>query len=349
MGQKTSNPDFGNGIEWDAVGRYLAGESSADEAAAVGRALEADPSAAALVSMLQMSGGRVGAGVPVDVETALSRVHARLDERASLPLASRRRNLFLMAGSRMPAFGIAAALTLMIGGALLWRSVRSPVEGPPAAAALHYETGIGVRDSISLADGSLAVLGPASSLDVDGGYGAKERAVSVRGEGYFVVKHDARHPFVVRAGATTIRDVGTAFTVRNAVGVVRVAVFEGIFAVRSKGLADEVELRAGDASTSDTIGRVIVQRNAVVESDTAWKRGQLVFTDAAMHEVRDGVRRWYGVELRIDSTLARRHVTATFQGEPVAHVLEVIALTLGARVQHKGDIARLRAGANGSP
>jgi hypothetical protein len=37
--------------------------------------------------------------------------------------------------------------------------------------------------------------------------------------------------------------------------------------------------------------------------------------------------------------LLNRHVTASFSGEPIDQVLNILGLTLGARVDHKGDSA----------
>jgi transmembrane sensor len=56
------------------------------------------------------------------------------------------------------------------------------------------------------------------------------------------------------------------------------------------------------------------------------------------------LKRWYGVELRIDdATLASHHVTASFNGEPVQEVLNVLGLALGARIELNGNTAHVRA------
>lgn len=338
---------LGNGLDWEAVGRYFAGESSADEAAAVRAFLERSPRDAAFMGIIGRAAAQLpGTGEPVDVEAALRRVHARLDDSKGLPLVPRRRSPFLMGGGRSPALAVAATLTLLIGGALLWRSMREPAGAAVTAGATQrVTTGVGQRDTIQLADGSTVVLGPMSTLDADVGPAAAERRVTLTGEAYFTVRHDETRRFVVRGGALIIRDVGTQFTVRNARDTPsRVAVTEGVVAVRTADAGDEITLRAGDVAEADADGRVVTRRQAVVQADTAWKGGQLVFADALMSDVRDGVRRWYGVEIRYDSTLARRHVTATFRGEPVERVLGVLALTLGARVEHHGDTASMNAG-----
>lgn len=345
MDQHPGHSTLGDGLDWEAVGRYLAGECTADEAAAVRRILDRSPADAAFVAMLQRA-VLPASSEPVEVEGALVRVHARLDESAALPLVPGRKASWWM-GSRSvaPGLALAAALTLMIGGALVWRAVRAPAEALVAeGASQRITTGVGQSDTVHLADGSTVVLGPASVLDADIGVSG-ERRVTLSGEAYFIVRHDDARPFVVRAGAMIIRDVGTEFTVRNARETpVRVAVTEGVVAVRTMDDVNEMTLRAGDVAVAGVDGRIISQRQAVAEADTAWKGGQLVFADAVMSDVRDGLRRWYGVEIRYDSALAGRHVTATFRGEPVQRVLDVIALTLGARVERRGDTASMSLG-----
>ena len=87
----------------------------------------------------------------------------------------------------------------------------------------------------------------------------------------------------------------------------------------------------------------VAERAVVTVDDLAWTRGQLVFDDAPLSRVRAGIRRWYGVELLADSSLAGRHLTATFSGEPIQRVLDVIGLAFGARVERRGDTAVVRA------
>ena len=60
--------------------------------------------------------------------------------------------------------------------------------------------------------------------------------------------------------------------------------------------------------------------------------------------VRSELRRWYGIDLQIDSSFASRHLSMTFDGESVDRVLEVIGLSLGAEVQRQGNTAVIKPG-----
>jgi transmembrane sensor len=236
------------------------------------------------------------------------------------------------------------------GGALIWRGTRGADRHAAAVAAVAqtFETGVGQRDSLRLADGTRVILGPGSRLAVDQGYGSTHREVGLRGEAYFDVQHGGAHPFTVRAGTARVRDVGTAFAVHTDPGDgVRVVVTSGAVRMRvgeSPAADSGVLLRQGDRGVLTPGGQVVAQRGAATEDDLAWTRGRLVFRDATLAQVSADLRRWYGVELRVaDSSLAGKHVNTMFEGEPAARVVDVIALILGADVEQRGDTAVLHA------
>lgn len=330
--------------DWDALARFYAGESPPAEAVRIGEWLAANPDERALLEALDRAVDR--AADDVDVEAALARVHARMDE----PFVARPR-LSVLRGSSTPrrrwpvAAGILAAAAVA-GIALTLAHRPGPIPATPAERI--FQTAVGKRDSIVLADGSRIMLGPDSRLDVPAGFGTTTRAVTLRGDAFFDVRHDPRAPFSVRVGDALIEDVGTTFTIESDNGVLAsVAVVSGSVRLRGNDAPPTggVVLGAGDRGTIDDAGNAQADAHALRDEDLAWTMGRLVFRDAPLARVAGEVHRWYGVTLRIaDSTLADRHVTASFNGEPVDRVLKVIGLTLGARVDRQGDTAVLRTG-----
>ena len=66
--------------DWDTLGRFVAGEGSVDEMSQVSKWLDANPAERALLERLsEVTAAAPAAGV--DVEAALARVHARMEER----------------------------------------------------------------------------------------------------------------------------------------------------------------------------------------------------------------------------------------------------------------------------
>jgi transmembrane sensor len=351
-----SNPDGGSAEitpdEWERIARYVTGEAGAGEAAIIQRWVEADSHRLEIVRLLESIVRNVGREdsppTPIDVESALTKVKGRFGEAKVIPFArpadgQSRRTLSAL-------LRVAAAVVIIVGGTMLWQKVRRSEYN---ASGRTFATSVGERRQIVLNDGTKVLLGPTSRLVVAANAGDDRRLVMLDGIAYFSVVHDPARPFTVKAGAISIQDVGTAFAVESddSAGT-RVAVDSGSVAI---GAADQKHsrgavLNARDRAIVDAQGVVAVERSVVSEDDLAWIHGRLVFRDAPLILVGAELYRWYGVRLQVaDSSLANLHLTASFSGEPVDRVLNVIALSLGARIERKGNVAILyRAASSGS-
>lgn len=313
---------------WARVARYLAGESTPEEAAQVRRWLAEDPSHQRMLDTLQRAQAAVAIEPPanLDVEAALRRVHERMDAPVVRPLSGR--------PEPQPAFrwhplAAAAAVAVLVAGGYLVRRQVVPVD------ARTYSAG-SQPDSVVLPDGSGVLLSPGSSVTTVAGYGqTMGRVISLDGQALFDVRPGApRFTVLTRSGPVT--DISTRFSVRSDAGTpVTVVVTEGAVLVQGD------TLRAGRRATV-TGGRVII--DSAGEADLAWTRRRLVYHDAPLDVVRADLRRWYGIHLVIaDTAFGHRRLTATFQGDPVPRVLDVIGLALGARIERRGDSAFVHA------
>ncbi|HEX6042774.1 FecR family protein [Longimicrobium sp.] len=335
---ETASPD----TDWDALARFLAGESPDREAEAVRAWLAENPDRQAVLGALDRAMTRAATPPPadLDVDAALGRVHRRMDAPATTVVSPRRPpSTAARRGWRSPVLRAAAALLLATGG---WFGIQAVRDGGGEAMVTAYATEIGERETVRLTDGTTVLLGPASRVTIPEGYGERDRTVDLVGEAMFDVVHDAR-PFTVRAGMARVRDIGTAFSVQSGPAGVRVVVTEGAVALAGAREAGEgVVLRQGERGVIAAEGAA-PQRAAATAEDLAWTRGELVFRDAPLAQVAAEMRRWYGVEVRADDAVAARRLTASFEGEPRERVLEVMALALGAEMTMRGDTAVLSA------
>jgi transmembrane sensor len=345
----TTQPD------WDALGRYVSGESPPAEAEAIRRWLEEDPSRRSVLQGLDDVLGHVQFTSPkeLDVEAALKRVTDRFKEHplhatpGRLSPAQEQRRI----GWRTIGLRVAAVVTLVVGATLVWQATQNGTNVEDVNSPRTFATAAGQTDSIQLADGSRVLLGPGSRLTVANGYGAGTREVELQGEALFDVLHDDARPFTVRTGGALVEDLGTTFTVRSDdAGAVRVVVSSGSVRLRSAASANGITLHAGERGELSADG-VASTETATLDSDLAWTRGQLVFDGAPLSVVSAELRRWYGVELRVDSMFAQARVTTgTFNNqESVQQVLDVIAAVLGATVDRRGDTVYLRASSPRAP
>lgn len=345
----STTPDGANTpqVDWDAIARYLAGESPVAERERIDHWLASQPADSKLIATLNDAVGRLALGdtatAGIDVEAALVKVNAR---RLAEPALLGRQSRLSISRPSVVWSTLAAAAVVIAVGALVLRG-RASTDVVPTIAARDLTTPVGGRDSLVLPDGSQIILGPSSRLTIAANYGLAGREVSLQGEAFFEVKHDASKPFTVNANGTTIRDVGTSFGVHaDSIGEVRVAVVSGTVEL-TRGPASVIgrtTLNAGDVGTVLADGSVIAQRGVGTDDDLAWKRGTLIFRDATLAEVRDDLRRWFGIELAFrDSSVLKRHMTATFTDrDSAASVLNAISLLLPATIERHGDTAVVR-------
>ena len=333
---RTANPP-----DWEAIARYLSGETNPREAEAVRRWLDAHAADQTFVEALEHATVTPDTVEDVDVEVALRRVHARMERAAPSVSLGRPRSRW---ASSARLIGLALAAVLVF--AVVRLASRHPGDHQQSAApraANTIATGVGQIDSLVLADGTRIVLGPASRLMIATNYGSSGRDVTLRGEGFFVVRHDASRPFSVHTTNAVMQDLGTTFAVTSdsTNGTTYVSVLTGRVRLSSAAAArSSAELGAGDRGIVTGAGTVTVYANAVAGDDTAWTSGRLVFHDASLADVIGAIRRTYGVDVHVaDTSLLGRHVTATFNGETVDKVLQIVGLALGARVQRTGDSA----------
>jgi transmembrane sensor len=333
--------------DWRAVARHITGQDTTESRSRV-EALLAVPENKALLESLDEITSRMSAEQSdIDVEGALVKVKSRLKDADARPLRVDRSAPVAWSESRpawrvlFPAIAAAGVIAIGLG---TWLTVRKPASTANMGTVTPrlLATGIGVRDSLHLPDGTRVILGPQSSIKIASGYDVSSREVEIRGVVYFDVVHNAARPFTVNTSNATIRDIGTRFAVRtdlpDGIGVV---VTEGSVSLAPfQGAAPPVVLRAGDRASLNSSGEIVTHRGAASDDDTAWLSGRIVFRETPLTEVAVELHRWYGIDLQLsDPSLASRHLTATFSGEPADRVLQVISLALGADIERHGDTA----------
>src|SRR5262245_49628614 len=161
---------------WEALARFVAGESDAAEAARIREWLAEDPARGELVTALTRWIESVAKAPPadLDVEGALRRVKSRIESADVLSL----KRAWGATAERAPdawrtmAFRAAAAVAILVGGTFIWRTTQE--RGAPSLTAQTFSTSIGQTDTVALADGSQVVLGPETRLTVAGDYNASE-------------------------------------------------------------------------------------------------------------------------------------------------------------------------------
>ena len=237
-----------------------------------------------------------------------------------------------------------------------------------AALAVLLVTGLGVRiysersgwESVStaignyrrlpLADGSTLEWNTASEVRYRLTEQIRELDLAA-GEARFRVAHDTRRPFVVSAGDTVVRAVGTEFTVRiRERRNVDVVVAEGVVAVTRRVRDGRVRellfgqqvppLEGGTAveehhMLTDEGGRLgiagMIQRD--IEAHDAWRTNLLIFDEMPLQQVAAEFNRYNRRKIEIDNeTIGRVPISGRYKTSDIDGFLARLGTMMAIRV-----------------
>jgi len=204
-----------------------------------------------------------------------------------------------------------------------------------------YETPIGIRKTITFADGSKVELNTDTVLRAhvtDSG----RTAELVKGEAFFQIQHDAAHPFVVTAAGYRVTDLGTKFLVRRDGERLEVTLVEGSARVdpASKDAhGKSIVLTPGDMVLATAQSLTVTRKTTpVLANEMAWRRGLLIFNHATLAQAAAEFNRYNNQKLVIaNPTVARRTIGGTFPTSGVEEFAEVAKGIFGFRVKTQGN------------
>ncbi len=158
------------------------------------------------------------------------------------------------------------------------------------------ETPRGGQYEVILPDGSKVLLNAASSLTYPASFVAlKERRVELKGEAYFEIAKDKRHPFIVKSENQEIKVLGTHFNINSYIDepVTKTTLVEGSVLIKVSGV--EEVLSPGNQAVNGPDGLDVVEAN--LDEVLAWKNGYFMFDSESIESVMRKISRWYNVDV----------------------------------------------------
>ncbi|MDY6867398.1 MAG: DUF4974 domain-containing protein [Chloroflexota bacterium] len=237
---------------------------------------------------------------------------------------------------------LTAAIAAVFLVTILFNNSRRISDENTKLELVHQEiiTKKGQQTTVGLSDGTRIYVNAESKLSVPQNYMDEQRIVYLEGEAFFEVTSDETKPFIVQAGHSVTRVLGTKFNVTAypEEQKVQVVVAEGKVALRSsvdQALVPEVQLKRNQLGAISINGEIIASKISDASIYTDWFRGKLTFQDTPLDEVAKRLERWYDVEIKIDNDIStsERLLHGTFEDASLTSVLNSIALSLD--IQYK--------------
>ncbi|MGE5489633.1 MAG: FecR family protein, partial [bacterium] len=233
------------------------------------------------------------------------------------------------------------------GGLVGWRVAT----GPHPLKDEAFRTAVGRPQTVKLPDGSEVTLNTDTVLRTRAD---KDRRLVYleRGQAFFKVAHDQRHPFVVTAAGRTVTALGTAFDVRVDNGAFTVTLVEGKVRVEepvpAKPAAKGPQRAVNFEATEMTAGSRLVATaqepwrvtSANVVVDTSWTRDILIFDNQPLVAVVAELNRYSDKKIVIaDPTIEKTPISGTFRPGDVDSFVRTIEAYRLARAGENTPLA----------
>ncbi|MEM9143368.1 MAG: FecR domain-containing protein [Bacteroidota bacterium] len=229
---------------------------------------------------------------------------------------------------RLTLFKVAASLAIVIATSFF---IYTSVKGPSNPIMVTQRAPMGKRTTVELADGSQVQLNSGSSITYPERFQDNKRAITLEGEAYFQVRHNADKPFIVTAGEVNVRVLGTTFNIDSYNSKeTHVTLLEGKVAVTTE--TDDEILKPGEQATFETAHKTLTKARVNVDGAIAWTKGELYFEQAPLTEVVQELSRWYDTEIILENNaLHNCTISVNFKGEQLEDVLEGIRFLMDIR------------------
>lgn len=198
-----------------------------------------------------------------------------------------------------------------------------------ATALFFYFNQQNTKDPILLSDGTKVWLYQDAALDYPATFAADIRSVKLTGEAFFDVAKDATKPFIIQAGATDIRVLGTSFNVQSQAIATKVIVNTGKVQLINRAVPENlIELTKGEKGIFEK--GILAETINKDKNYRSWQTGIFEFDGTIpIDEVVRKLSKYYGV-IELNTTVNQACLLdAKFEQEELSTVLEVIRNSCG--------------------
>jgi len=205
----------------------------------------------------------------------------------------------------------------------------------------------------TLPDGTVVWLNGDSRIEYNDGFGKTKRDITLTGEAFFDVAHNAAVPLTVHARSVNITVKGTAFNVRAYPedSKVEASLIRGSIELAIKKMPGKKILlhpnekitisisetpaagidKDGDRRNSDKLYRIKELKTEPLSNlipEISWMDNKLVFDSERFADIIPRMEKWYNITIRTgDTDLLEQRFSAVFQKETIEEALAALQFT----------------------
>ena len=270
-------------------------------------------------------------------------------QRTYAKISMERRHLHKRRLLRVAAVVVPLLLCAFWSG-LVWMG-RTPksVQQVAITAPIIRQIVVGRNDTmhVTLPDGSRVIANSRTQLSYPTVFRGHTRDVSIKGEGYFEVVHNAQRPFIIHTDHFNVKVLGTKFSVDNydnrSAGV---TLLEGLVEVETRN-NDRVRIHPNERLNIS--GEQFVSREQVSPTDYfAHLQGILNLNGNELGDVASRLTHYFGQKIVVDRSLQHQRLYGKLIiRDSISTVLSNLATIADARMQINDNQIHLKRRANG--
>ena len=360
----------------ELITRKLAGEASLSEQAALHAHLQEHPEDQYFFEILQQFWVKKNTGISLSERELYDAHFEYIIQQAENDqiLENIETDVYVLTAKKAFLFKriavAAVVMTLVIAGYLLYKPAKQESQVAGIAPSTEIRARSGTRSKMILPDGSSAWLNSGSKLIYDSNPGDSIREVTLEGEAFFDVVHDARHPFIVHTSGINIRVLGTMFNVKSYEGesTIETTLLRGMIQVENKNVpgspkvimrpheklifnkADQRITKSSTDTRHKTAENTVIPPNTMVITtlprdkpdtalvETAWVYNKLIFDGDSFEELSKKMERWFNVSIHFKNRRAAQcRLHGVFENENIEQALQALQLTSGFKYSINGN------------
>lgn len=277
-------------ISPDILGRFLSGEQTRDDVAAVnGWAKASQANADELFGMERIDDDLMSRHMGSErIADAERRLFALIGEQEK----PRRRRVWLRYAASF--VGIMIVVAAGWAGVSAWQRHAEAMQMAVAQAPADKNL------SLALSDGTRVWLRKGSSLRYPKDFADRDkREVTLDGEGYFEVRKNQHQPFVVKSGSLDVTVLGTVFDMSSGRGgsEAGVSLVKGVVRASAAGDGGSIVLKPGQRASVDRQTGFLQVSEVDAYADGLWHEHKAPFRNASIKTIARQLEATFGVKV----------------------------------------------------
>ena len=194
--------------------------------------------------------------------------------------------------------------------------------------------------SIQLSDGSKIYLAANSSFQYPEKFKGEERNVSLlKGNAFFEIAKDKKHPFIISSGEIKTRVVGTSFHIQMSKSKCEVIVVTGKVNVSAKGQSVDLVPNEEALFTAQKLTKQMAEKSYLVN----WYNTDVTLNQTTLQQVIKVLQYKYGVSFQYDNKLVLATPLTVFikKDASLENVLEQINYITNLKFKVYGEIVKV--------